>query len=223
MVGRETRLVVAAAVMLVISGCGAGADSEPRASEPTRETPSASESATDHASTHGNVKAPKPRPLRQGEDRVTLTMDAPYTPSRADRGRHRRLPLLPARPEAREGQLPHRHQRAARQPRRGPPRDPLPRSARAGGEGRGARRGRGRRGLDLLRRSRHRRVQQRRRRALARRLGARWSRVGAPTRATASRWPRARRSSCRCTTTCSPAPTRTCPRPSCGSRPRLHS
>lgn len=81
MVGRETRLAVAAAVMLAIAGCGAGAESEPRASEPTQETPSASESATDHSSPHGNVNAPKPKPLRKGERRVTLTMQAPYTPS----------------------------------------------------------------------------------------------------------------------------------------------
>ena len=85
MVGRGFRLLVAAAAVLAATGCGPGADDgDPTASEPTQQTeqaPSASESATDHATTHGNGKTPKPRPLRQGEDRVTLTMDAPYTPS----------------------------------------------------------------------------------------------------------------------------------------------
>ena len=80
MVGRGFRLLVAAAAVLALTGCGPGAD-EPTASEPTQRTPSASESATDHATKHGDAKAPEPRPLRKGEQRVTLTMDEPYTPS----------------------------------------------------------------------------------------------------------------------------------------------
>ncbi len=81
MEGRGFRLLVAAAAVLATAGCGPGADREPTASEPTPATPSTSASATDHASPHGDVKAPKPRPLRKGERRVTLTMEAPYTPS----------------------------------------------------------------------------------------------------------------------------------------------
>ena len=87
MVGNGFRLLVAAAAVLAATGCGPGADErEPTASEPTQQTPSTSESASDHAEpevdAHGNTgKTPKPRPLRQGERRVTLTMEAPYTPS----------------------------------------------------------------------------------------------------------------------------------------------
>ena len=50
-----------------------------------------------------------------------------------------RLPLLPARPEARAGLVPHRHRRAARQPRRRAPRDPVPGGRRPGRRGRGPR------------------------------------------------------------------------------------
>ena len=52
------------------------------------------------------------------------------------RRRHRRLPLLPARPEAGRGRLPHRGRRAPGQPGRRPPRDPVPGPARRGRRGR---------------------------------------------------------------------------------------
>ena len=99
----------------------------------------------------------------------------------SDRQGHRRLPVLPARPEPARGRLAHRHPDPARQPEDRAPRDPVPGLGRAGRGGRG----RGRRlaggGLDLLRRHGSRgRVQQRRRRRVARRLGARWPRDGGP-------------------------------------------
>ncbi|MEJ7794626.1 MAG: hypothetical protein WKF50_03675 [Nocardioides sp.] len=83
MVGRGLRLLVAAAAMLAATGCGQGDDREPTAAEPAEQAPSTSESATDHGEAHGTSsgRPPKPRPLRQGETRTTLTMPEPYTPS----------------------------------------------------------------------------------------------------------------------------------------------
>ena len=51
--------------------------------------------------------------------------------------RHRRLPLLPARPPPHRGRLPDRHVRQAGQRRRRPPRHLVHRAARTGGRGRG--------------------------------------------------------------------------------------
>ena len=81
MTRRVLRLLLATAAVLATTSCGLGADREPTASEPAQETPSSSESATDHGTAHAAVKAPKPKPLRRGEQRVTLTPDEPYTPS----------------------------------------------------------------------------------------------------------------------------------------------
>ena len=79
MVGRGLRLLVAAAAVLAATGCGQGADDrQPAAAAPNPQDPSASGSATDHAEAG---TTPRPRALRPGERRVTLTMEAPYTPS----------------------------------------------------------------------------------------------------------------------------------------------
>ena len=101
--------------------------------------------------------------------------------------RHRRLPLLPARPAGGQGRLADRQQRAARQPERRPPRHPVQGLARDGP----GRRGEGRRdhrpGLDLLRRHRLRgRVRRPGRRQLAGGLGARRRRDQGRRTATAS-------------------------------------
>ena len=90
---------------------------------------------------------------------------------RALRHRHRRLPVLPARPRARRGHLAHRHAGAARQPRRRAPRDPVPGPAAAGRRRRGQGRRRGGRGLDLLRRHRARSLPERRPVLVDRRVG----------------------------------------------------
>ena len=73
----------------------------------------------------GRIKPGKQLPLRDGEHRMTCRCRRVHAVG-ADRQRHRRLPLLPARPRARRGRLADRQQRAARQPRRRAPRDPVP-------------------------------------------------------------------------------------------------
>ena len=75
-------------------------------------------------------------PLREGEHRMTLAMPAGLHAVGADGQGHRRLPLLPARPRPGQGRVADRQQRAARQPRRRAPRDPLPALARPGRGGR---------------------------------------------------------------------------------------
>ena len=162
---------------------------------------------------HAHAAAAQPgrpsKPLRAGEQRIDAGDAGGVHALRARRHRHRRLPLLPARPAPDAGRVHHRHQRAARQPRRRAPRDPVPGPARPGRRGRGQGRRRRRAqgwtcfgGTGLERRAR-----QPRRRALAGRLGAgrRRSRCCAQGLRRAARR-RARGSSCRSTTTCSPAP-----------------
>lgn len=90
MMGRTSRLLVAAVALTVLSGltaCGPGAEEAPTASDPTA-TPGSTDSATDAPSTdgdghraHHSAAPAKPRPLRAGERRTTLRMPAAYTPS----------------------------------------------------------------------------------------------------------------------------------------------
>ena len=154
-----------------------------------------------------NTPKGKLLPLRDGEQRMTLTMPEAYTPSAPIRHRHRRLPLLPARPARRPGRVAHRQQRAARQPQRRPPRDPVQGPARLGGRGRGQGRSAtagegwtcfGGTGLAGE-------FGRPRRRQLAGGLGARRRRDQGPRTATASSSRPAPGSSCRSTTTCSRA------------------
>ena len=83
--GRPTslRAVVAAALLLVATGCGPAAN-DGGATTPAPATSSAA-AGSDGAGAMGHsasaMKAGKPAPLRRGERRVTLTMDTPYVPS----------------------------------------------------------------------------------------------------------------------------------------------
>jgi len=73
------RVLVAAAALLVTTGCGPGEREGHTSAEP--ETDSSS-SAGDSHGTHGSSAEPvKARPLRKGESRLTLEMPEPYTPS----------------------------------------------------------------------------------------------------------------------------------------------
>ena len=201
--------VAAAALVLPFAGGlhGLPATTAHRAGDPGAAAPARRTRPRSQAQQLAATPKPaRPRPLRDGEQRLTLAMPAAVHAVGAQRHRHRRLPLLPARPRARRGRLAHRHQRAARQPRRRPPRDPVPGPARARwrqaeaedaathGEGWTCFGGTG---LGRLR---------------ATSTTPPGSAPGRPaaTRpctatATASRSSRARRSSCRSTTTCSPA------------------
>ena len=106
----------------------------------------------------------------------------------ADRRRHRRLPLLPARPAPGPRTPGSPAPTCCPATRRRPPRDPVPGRRPTGRRGRGQDAADPGRGLDLLRRHRpRRRVRPARRRAVARRLGARWRRDRSPATATASR------------------------------------
>ena len=209
---RSAFAAVVTVCLLALSACG-GADSTsglPRQATQPAESPSATtDEPTEEASAghdgHHDAAPAKAKPLRAGESRDDDRDARQLHPVGPLRRRHRRLPVLPARPRAREGHLADRHARAARQPGRRAPRDPVPGPARTGRRGRGEGRGGGGRGLDVLRRHRPRPVHQRRRRSLDRRLGARWRGVGRQARLRRHAWPRARGSSCRSTTTCSPA------------------
>ena len=127
--GRRRRVVLLLAG--VLDDAGVRPPSDDAADRPADRRPSA-------GATRGGTRATPLREAGQAGCRsararrgCTLTMPEAYTPVGAHRRRHRRLPLLPARPEAGPGRLAHRHQRAARQPRRRPPRDPVPGPARA--------------------------------------------------------------------------------------------
>ena len=113
---------------------------------------------------------------------------------RALRHRHRRLPVLRARPAPDAGRLHHRPQHPARHTVGRAPRDPLPAAAVRGGRRRGQGRRRAGRGVDLLRGHRSPdagRVP--RRRALAGRLGAGRLRAGDGRRRRCAHGARARR------------------------------
>ena len=132
------------------------------------------------------------------------------------RRRHRRLPVLRARPAPRRGRLHHRAEHPARAAEGGAPRDPVPGAA-----------------VARCRPWRPRTAPTRGRGGPASAAPA-WRTTGGSTtrpgwgpgppagpsrcwpRTSASRSRRARGSSCRCTTTCSPGRGRTSPRPSCG-------
>ncbi len=134
------------------------------------------------------------------------------------RRRHRRLPLLPARPEGAQRPVHHRLQHAAGQPRRGAPRHPVPRAAGQGRRGGAEGRRDARPGLDLLRQLRARQRARDRRRTVAGRLGARRQRADLRQGVRREARPRAPAWSCRCTTTCSRARSPTAAPPSCGWR-----
>ena len=112
----------------------------------------------------------------RASSRMTLTMPDGVHPVGAQRRRHRRLPLLPARPAgSTQDSFLTGAERAARQPRRRAPRDPVPGAARPGRRGAEAKDAADAgRGLDLLRRHRPARTTAAgRRRQLAGRVGAR--------------------------------------------------
>ena len=117
---------------VLLAGCGparrpTSAPAPSPAPPARRATASAGRRPTTAPRRRGHAVArPKPQPLRAGEKRLTLTMPDGVHALGPQRRRHRRLPLLPARPAPDARPLPDRHQRAARQPRRRPPRDPLP-------------------------------------------------------------------------------------------------
>ena len=78
--------------------------SQPAATRPARPTPPRTHrrppppAAPSGGEAPHPVEAVKPKPLRAGETRMTLRIPESYTPSAPERRRHRRLPLLPARP-----------------------------------------------------------------------------------------------------------------------------
>ena len=221
--GMSTRVLASAAAVVLLAACGPGADSSSRS-----QAPDAGPGSTATAATEGSAPAAPPKaaaaarlaPLRPGEKRLTLTMPEAYTPAAPtgvgtddyrcfllDPGLTEDTYLtgtnvLPGNPDVVHHvilfRVPPEQVAAARAKDDSTP---------------GA-------GLDLLRRDRPRRVPERRRRALAGRLGAGRQGVRAPEGLRRPRSPRGRRSSCRSTTTCSPARARTPRRPSCGSPPR---
>ena len=79
-----TRLIRIAAAALLILVAGCGSTDEPAAAPTPEPAPSATAVAevpeTEHTD-HPDVKPGKLLPLRRGEDRLTLTMPEPYTPS----------------------------------------------------------------------------------------------------------------------------------------------
>ena len=129
------RLLVAAATLArddrLRSGRATSRTRRRRAARPTRST----RRPRDGHGSHGTLRRAGARPghsatgERRRDARDARALHAVGT----HRLRHRRLPLLPARPEARPGRLAHRHQRAARQPRRRAPRHPVPGPAAPGG------------------------------------------------------------------------------------------
>ena len=132
---------------------------------PRRRTPAAAADAAavaaptatptaDAAADHGRRRRSRSRCAR-ASSRVTLAMPDGVHAVGALRHRHRRLPLLPARPAPDAGRLHHRHQHPARQPRRRAPRDPVPGAARRRSPAAEAKDAADAgRGLDLLRRHR---------------------------------------------------------------------
>ena len=164
------RVLVAAAAILATSGCGPDGRRRPhlgRAEPPTPRAPPPTATASHGTSARAGQGAAAPQgraPADAGDAGAVHAVGAHGL-------RHRRLPLLPARPEAGRRRLDHRHQRAARQPGRRAPRHPVPGPAGAGRAGEGARRRHAGRGLDLLRRHRPRRVPGHRRRPVARAPG----------------------------------------------------
>jgi len=88
MLGRTSRLLVAAVTLVALTACGPDAEEAPTASDPTG-SPGSTESATDapsadadgHGDHHASAPEAKPRPLRGGERRTTLRMPTAYTPS----------------------------------------------------------------------------------------------------------------------------------------------
>ena len=140
---------------------------------PRRPTAPATPRPTSRRPAATAMRAARPSPSRcaQGEKRMTLRDARRLHALGPQRHRHRRLPLLPARPSPHQGRVPDRHVRQAGQRRRRPPRHLVHRAARPGGRGRGDGRRRARRGLDLLRRLRAARQRRAQQRAVARRLG----------------------------------------------------
>ena len=75
--GRPAALLLAAAACLLLPGCAAQDDAPaPRSAPAGADGEQAAEPAHQHA-----TSVPRPRPLRDGERRLTLSMQEPYTPS----------------------------------------------------------------------------------------------------------------------------------------------
>ena len=213
--------VAATTLALLLAGCANDADRRAplrraRLDEPRGETDGAQESGHDDATRAGQGRQAARGRVAQHPDhaRVVHALGA-------DRRRHRRLPLLPARPGPRRGRVVDRHARPARQPRRRPPRHPVPDRARPGGRGRGEGRDDLWAGLDLLRRHRASRASST---ASTTPRGSAPGRPAARSRSpgtgTACPSTRAAASSCRCTTTCWRARSPTRPRPRSAGVPR---
>jgi hypothetical protein len=84
---RRTTLLAAALLAVVLSACsgsddpGPEAATEPSAQPSTSAASTASETATPTPAHHPDVAPAKPKPLRAGEKRITMTMPETYTPS----------------------------------------------------------------------------------------------------------------------------------------------
>ena len=201
-----------------------GGSNDPQRRAPAPEDPSAAEEVVLSHDDSAPVPTGPVSPARSapGSSAPSCRCRRPTHPF-ADRRGHGRLPMLPAGPGAPRGRLAHRHAISARQPRRRAPRHPLPGPRRvsvaaAEARRRSATRGRG---VDLLRR--HGRGAASPRTWTTRRGSAAWAPGGRETvwpAGSASRSSAAPRSSCRSTTTCSPARIPTCPPPGSGWTPK---
>src|SRR5215212_7165322 len=69
-----------AALTLVLAGCAGKEDAAPRSAEAQASPSPTSETTKAHDDKH-STRTPPPRPLRPGEERLTVEMPEPYLPS----------------------------------------------------------------------------------------------------------------------------------------------
>ncbi len=122
--GRLRVIVAAAAILPRPDAVAAGDDGHTSAEPDDRHARPPPATAT--ARTARPPNRCKARPLREGERRLTLEMPEPYTPSAPTGVGTDDYRCFLLDPKLDEDALDHRHQRAARQPRRRAPRHPVP-------------------------------------------------------------------------------------------------